>query len=70
MRRTRIIGIGAGLAVVAVAATTGVSAFQEDSRTTVTAYFERATGVYAGSDLRILGVPVGTVESVTPGAGR
>ncbi|MDT0491222.1 MCE family protein [Streptomyces sp. NPDC012600] len=66
MRRTRIIGIGAGLALVAVAATTGVSALQEDARTTVTAYFERATGVYAGSDLRILGVRVGTVASVTP----
>ncbi|MET9998228.1 MCE family protein [Streptomyces microflavus] len=66
MRPTRIIGIGAGLAVVAVAATTGVSALEEDSRTTVTAYFERATGVYAGSDLRVLGVRVGTVASVTP----
>ncbi|MEV0746453.1 MCE family protein [Streptomyces sp. NPDC050273] len=66
MRLTRIIGIGAGLAVVAVAATTGVMAMEEEGTTTVTAYFDRATGVYAGSDLRILGVRVGTVESVEP----
>ncbi|MET9592595.1 MCE family protein [Streptomyces sp. NPDC006516] len=66
MRGTRIIGIGAGLAVVAVAATSGVMAMDERGRTTVTAYFDRATGIYAGSDLRILGVKVGTVESVQP----
>ncbi|MEI7030215.1 MCE family protein [Streptomyces pratensis] len=66
MRRARIIGIGAGLALVAVAAASGVSALEEDGKTTVTAYFDRATGVYAGSDLRVLGVRVGTVESVEP----
>lgn len=66
MRRTRIIGIGAGLAVVAVAAGSGVSAMDQEGTTTVTAYFDRATGVYPGSDLRILGVKVGTVESVDP----
>ncbi|WP_392674115.1 MCE family protein [Streptomyces sp. LN785] len=66
MRLTRIVGIGAGLAVVAVATTTGVMALDEEGTTTVTAYFDQATGVYAGSDLRILGVKVGTVESVEP----
>lgn len=66
MRLTRIVGIGAGLAVVAVAATSGVMALDEEGTTTVTAYFDQATGVYAGSDLRILGVRVGTVESVKP----
>ncbi|MFC9620684.1 MCE family protein [Streptomyces sp. NPDC056930] len=66
MRLTRIVGIGAGLAVVAVAATAGVMSLDEEGTTTVTAYFDQATGVYAGSDLRILGVRVGTVESVKP----
>ncbi|MEU1469198.1 MCE family protein [Streptomyces sp. NPDC005761] len=66
MRITRIVGIGAGLAVVAVAATSGVMAMDEEGTTTVTAYFDQATGVYAGSDLRILGVRVGKVESVEP----
>ncbi|OKJ45080.1 MCE family protein [Streptomyces sp. CB01580] len=66
MRPTRIVGIGAGLAVMAVAATTGVMALDDRGGTTVTAYFDRATGVYAGSDLRILGVKVGRVQSVRP----
>ncbi|MFB4420278.1 MCE family protein [Streptomyces sp. QL37] len=66
MRRTRIIGIGAGLAVVAVAAGSGVMARDQEGTTTITAYFDQATGVYPGSDLRILGVKVGTVESVKP----
>jgi len=66
MRATRIIGIGAGLAVVAVAATAGVMALDDRGGTTVTAYFDQATGVYAGSDLRILGVKTGTVVSVKP----
>lgn len=34
--------------------------------TRVTAYFDHAVGVYAGSDLRVLGVKVGTVDSVVP----
>ncbi|MFE7435724.1 MCE family protein [Streptomyces tendae] len=46
-----------GLAVARVLAPDG---------TRVTAYFDRAIGVYAGSDLRILGVRVGEVESVDP----
>jgi virulence factor Mce-like protein len=33
---------------------------------TVTAYFPRAVSVYEGSDVRVLGVPVGQVEEVTP----
>jgi phospholipid/cholesterol/gamma-HCH transport system substrate-binding protein len=32
----------------------------------VTAYFGRAVGVYPGSDVQVLGVKVGSVESVTP----
>ncbi|HWU07039.1 MAG TPA: MCE family protein [Streptomyces sp.] len=66
MRRTRIIGIGAGLAVVAVAVGSGVTAMDQEGTTTITAYFDRATGVYPGSDLRILGVRAGTVETVEP----
>lgn len=37
-----------------------------DGDSTVTAYFTRAVGVYSGSDVRVLGVRVGQVESVTP----
>lgn len=32
----------------------------------VTAYFTRAVGVYAGSDVRVLGVRIGQVDAVTP----
>jgi phospholipid/cholesterol/gamma-HCH transport system substrate-binding protein len=32
----------------------------------VTAHFSRAVGLYPGSDVRILGVKVGTLDSVTP----
>jgi virulence factor Mce-like protein len=35
-------------------------------QTHVTAYFERATGVYPGTEVRILGVKVGKVTKVTP----
>ncbi|MEU0368758.1 MlaD family protein [Streptomyces sp. NPDC006283] len=65
MKLKRIVGIGAGLALMAVAGTSGVMALEEDT-TRITAYFDRATGVYEGSDLRVLGVKVGTVDTVRP----
>lgn len=34
--------------------------------TKITAYFDRSVGIYVGSDVRILGVPVGKVDEVTP----
>ncbi|GAA1668153.1 MCE family protein [Fodinicola feengrottensis] len=37
---------------------------------TITANFSETVGVYAGSDVRILGVKVGTVTSVTPIGGQ
>ena len=33
---------------------------------TVTAHFPRTISIYEGSDVRVLGVPVGTVDTVTP----
>ncbi|HEU0131568.1 MAG TPA: MCE family protein [Mycobacteriales bacterium] len=38
----------------------------ESDRITVTAHFSRAVGLYAGSSVRVLGVPVGTIRSITP----
>lgn len=32
----------------------------------VVAYFTNAVGLYAGDDVRVLGVPVGTIDSVEP----
>ncbi len=35
---------------------------------TLTATFPRTVSLYEGSDVRVLGVPIGKVESVTPHA--
>ena len=36
----------------------------------VTAYFTRAVGLYAGSDVRVLGIKVGTIKDVVPQGGH
>lgn len=35
-------------------------------RTWVTAYFDNSNGIYPGDEIRILGVPVGEIESIEP----
>ncbi|WP_406066435.1 MCE family protein [Streptomyces sp. NBC_01077] len=57
----------AGLALVLLAAC-GLVAVRVlgDDGTRITAWFDRAVGIYEGSDLRVLGVRVGEVESVEP----
>jgi phospholipid/cholesterol/gamma-HCH transport system substrate-binding protein len=66
-RRRRII-TGAGAAAVAIALIIGgwqlYQASQQGMR--ITAYFSESIGVYPGSDVRILGVKVGTVDTVKP----
>jgi virulence factor Mce-like protein len=54
-----------GIVVVLVAAA-ALTMFGDEDRKTLTALFPRAISVYEGSDVRVLGVPVGTVDSVTP----
>jgi virulence factor Mce-like protein len=56
------------LAVIALLVVTGVVwMFGSAGETkTVTAYFPRAVSVYEGSDVRVLGIPVGRVEQVVP----
>jgi virulence factor Mce-like protein len=47
----------------------GLTAFLrggESPRITVTAHFPRAVGLYPGSSVRVLGVAVGTVRTITP----
>ena len=60
----RLVIVAAALALVATAGLWWV--FAGDGARTVTAHFGRAVGVYPGSDVRVLGVRVGRVESVTP----
>src|SRR5690349_6669322 len=40
--------------------------FQGHPEKTLTAHFPRTVSLYEGSDVRVLGVPVGKVETVTP----
>ncbi|MEU9603473.1 MCE family protein [Streptomyces sp. NPDC048057] len=66
MNRGRAVGIATGLAVLAAVAVPGALALRDGETTRITAYFTRTTGVYEGSDLRVLGVKVGTVDAVEP----
>ncbi|GAA3655004.1 MCE family protein [Nocardioides ginsengisoli] len=56
------------LAVIALLVVTGVVWMfgSGGEAKTVTAYFPRAVSVYEGSDVRVLGIPVGRVEKVVP----
>ena len=54
------------LVVLGFVVAAAVSVFGGDSTKTVTAHFPRAISVYEGSDVRVLGVPVGTVTRVEP----
>jgi phospholipid/cholesterol/gamma-HCH transport system substrate-binding protein len=57
--------MSAGLALI-VLLTGALYALWRPGGTRITAYFGQAVGVYAGSDLRVLGVKVGTIDSVRP----
>jgi phospholipid/cholesterol/gamma-HCH transport system substrate-binding protein len=67
--RFRLTGLTRILSLVAVAAVVlaGVLLLiPEEDKRYLTAHFPRTVSLYEGSDVRILGVPVGVVESVTP----
>jgi phospholipid/cholesterol/gamma-HCH transport system substrate-binding protein len=66
-RRDRLV-LGAGAVIVAAALVVGgVMVYHASHKATqVTAYFSEAIGVYPGPTVRVLGVPVGTVDSVQP----
>ncbi|RZQ65816.1 MCE family protein [Amycolatopsis suaedae] len=63
MRATRWVALAATAVVLAAA---GGWALLTGGSTTVTAYFTAAVGLYPGSDVRVLGVAVGTVDAVEP----
>jgi phospholipid/cholesterol/gamma-HCH transport system substrate-binding protein len=52
--------------IVALLAAAAVVMLRPDDRKTLTAHFPRTVSIYEGSDVRVLGVPVGTVDTVTP----
>lgn len=72
MGRSR--GLLAALAVIAIAAVLAAIAVVEvrrhNSRIHLTAYFTESNGIYPGNHVDILGLPVGTVSSVTPEPGQ
>ncbi|NED88234.1 MCE family protein, partial [Streptomyces sp. SID11233] len=63
-RRRFLVG-GLVLVLLTAAGVYGIRAARPGG-TRVTAYFDRAVGMYEGSDLRILGVRVGRVVAVRP----
>jgi phospholipid/cholesterol/gamma-HCH transport system substrate-binding protein len=66
-RRDRLV-LGAGAVIVAAALVAGGVLLYHATHKgkQVTAYFSEAIGVYPGSTVRVLGVPVGTVDVVQP----
>jgi phospholipid/cholesterol/gamma-HCH transport system substrate-binding protein len=56
----------AAVAVVALVATAGFVMWPRTNEKYVTATFPRTVALYEGSDVKILGVPVGKVETVDP----
>ncbi|MEV0298977.1 MCE family protein [Nocardia sp. NPDC050710] len=54
-------------ALVAVGAYSGITRL---GKNTITAYFPSTTGLYAGDDVRVLGVKVGRIDSIEPGRDR
>ncbi len=54
------------LLVIALVVAAALTLMGGDERKTLTAHFPRAISVYEGSEVRVLGVPIGTVDTVTP----
>lgn len=66
MSRRRRLLVGALALAVLVAGGLATVRVLDSGGIRVTAYFDRAVGIHSGSDLRILGVRAGEVESVRP----
>lgn len=66
-RRSLVLRVGAAVVAAAmVAGAAGVLWSGRDGATEVTAYFDRTVALYPESDVRVLGVKVGTVTEVVP----
>jgi phospholipid/cholesterol/gamma-HCH transport system substrate-binding protein len=62
-RGTHVLAVIVAFAVVA---TMTYALWPEPQRRHVVAHFPRTVGLYEGSDVRVLGVPIGRVDKVTP----
>jgi phospholipid/cholesterol/gamma-HCH transport system substrate-binding protein len=67
LRSTRI-GLAATLVVLLLVGVAIVSAGQlrRHNRITIVGYFANANGIFVGDDVRILGVPVGRIDTIQP----
>lgn len=63
---TRVAILVVMLVAVVVLAGAGWWLVRSAGATRITAYFDRGVGIYAGSDVRILGVKVGEIDEVSP----
>lgn len=69
-RRARV-GLAALLAVLVVAGIVVVTKTQQRiNRVNVVGYFANSNGIFAGDEVRVLGVPVGKIDTITPEATR
>lgn len=67
-RRVRRLG---PLLVIAVLVAAGLAVgLRDKERTDLVAYFASTDGVYAGDEVRVLGVPVGRIDDIKPERGR
>ncbi|QEN16539.1 MCE family protein [Mycolicibacterium sp. ELW1] len=67
----RRLGVAAVLAVLLVAGTVLVMQAKEHiDRVNVVAYFANSNGIFPGDEVRVLGVPVGKIDTITPEATR
>ena len=67
--RSRVVrvGIAVALAVLVIAGgVIAIRAYRALDRFHVTAYFDNSNGLFANDEIRILGVPVGRIESIEP----
>ncbi|WP_067531269.1 MCE family protein [Nocardia crassostreae] len=62
--------IAALVALIAVVAALAYPALSRIGKTQITAYFPSTSGLYGGDEVRVLGVRVGTIDSVDPGKDR
>src|SRR5699024_147789 len=63
-RMIALVAVAVVLIVVAGVALWAV--FGRTGPTKITTYFDKSVGIYEGSEVRVLGVKVGNVDSVTP----
>ncbi|BBX27003.1 MCE family protein [Mycolicibacterium alvei] len=69
-RRARV-GLATLLAVLVAAGIVVVTQTQERiNRVNVVGYFANSNGIFPGDDVRVLGVPVGKIDTITPEATR